>query len=180
MAKFTFKNYYYIAEEKKEKIPFFGIAGTSKERTFMFIKPDSRERCSIGEIIQVIETRGFKIVGIKFIEPSVDLIKEHYIEHDGKWWYQELVSFFSGHGPVVCLVLEGSDVIKSTRKMMGHANPLTSEPGTIRGNHGYHFARGNVIHGADSPEAAEREIKLWFKENEIIDYKMDIYKILNE
>jgi len=96
------------------------------------------------------------------VTPSKDLAKQHYAEHDGKPFFNGLVDFITS-GPVVGMVWQGKSVIATGRTMIGVTDPLKSAPGTIRGDFGIEVGR-NIIHGSDSQESAEREIKLWFPE----------------
>ncbi|MGE5544571.1 MAG: nucleoside-diphosphate kinase [Bacillota bacterium] len=137
------------------------------ERTFLMIKPDGVERRLIGEVISRIEIKGFRMVAIKMLMISEKLAKEHYAEHVEKPFFHEMLSFITS-GPVVAMVWEGDNAIKSIRELMGATDPAQSKPGTIRGDLGESISR-NVVHGSDSPTAAEREISLFFDSNELLD-----------
>jgi len=132
------------------------------ERTFAMIKPDGIERGLIGEIISRFERRGFRLVGMKMLVPSSELAEAHYAIHKGKAFYNALVEFITS-GPVVAMVLEADNAVALVREMIGSLNPKDALPGTIRGDYTTHIDR-NLIHGADSPETAEHEIRLWFPE----------------
>ena len=134
------------------------------ERTFIAIKPDGVQRGLIGEIIGRFEAKGFTLVGMKLMKASRDLAEQHYGEHKGKPFFDGLVDFITS-GPLVAMVWEGDGVVASSRKLIGATNPLTSEPGTIRGDFGISIGR-NIIHGSDAVETANREIALWFPEAE--------------
>ncbi|GAV25555.1 nucleoside-diphosphate kinase [Carboxydothermus islandicus] len=138
------------------------------ERTFIMVKPDGVQRGLVGEIISRFEKRGFKLVGLKLMQISRELAETHYGEHKGKPFFEGLVNFITS-GPVVAMVWEGKEVIATAREMMGATNPLKAQPGTIRGTYGIDVGR-NVIHGSDSPESAQREIALFFKEEELLSY----------
>jgi nucleoside-diphosphate kinase len=138
------------------------------ERTFIALKPDAVQRNLIGEIIARFERKGFKLAGMKFVKPSVEIAEQHYGEHKGKGFYKGLVDFITS-GPVVAMVWQGKGVVASARKMIGATNPLTSEPGTIRGDLAVDVGR-NIVHGSDSVDSANREIALWFAENELSDW----------
>ncbi|KAJ8297675.1 hypothetical protein KUTeg_024206, partial [Tegillarca granosa] len=131
-----------------------------KERSFIMVKPDGVQRGIVGEILKRFETRGYKLVACKMIQPSRQLSEEHYGELKGQPFFEGLVTFTSS-GPVVAMVWEGKDVVRMGRKMLGATNPLESEPGTIRGDFCIDLGR-NVCHGSDSVATAEKEIKLWF------------------
>lgn len=130
------------------------------ERTFVMIKPDGVKRKLIGEIITRIEKKGYQITAIKMLEISEDLAREHYAEHVGKPFFDELIRFIMS-GPVVAMVVEGEGVVKGISDMVGATNPKEAKPGTIRFDYATSITQ-NVIHRSDSVEKAEREIKLFF------------------
>lgn len=142
------------------------------ERTYLMVKPDGVQRGLAGEIIARFEKKGFKIVALKMLRISRELAEKHYGEHVGKPFFESLVGFITS-GPVVAMVIEGKDAVSAAREMMGATNPLKAAPGTIRGAYGIDIGR-NVIHGSDSRESAEREIALFFKEEELLDYSREI------
>lgn len=144
------------------------------ERTFVMIKPDGVQRGLVGEILSRFERKGFKIVAGKFFQVPVELAEAHYSEHKAKPFFAELVSFITS-SPVFAFVLEGKDVVRVVREMMGKTNPAEAAPGTIRGDYGLSIGM-NIIHGSDSPESAAREISLWFKEAELVSYEKTISK----
>ncbi|MCD6468570.1 MAG: nucleoside-diphosphate kinase [Thermoplasmata archaeon] len=139
-----------------------------KERTFVMIKPDAVQRGLIGEIVTRFEKKGIKIVGMKMIKVSRELAEKHYGVHKGKPFFEPTVNYIVS-SPVVAMVLEGVNVIETVRKMMGKTDPQEAGPGTIRGDYGQFIGR-NIIHGSDSKETAEFEIKLWFNKEELCDY----------
>lgn len=138
------------------------------EKTFLMVKPDGVQRNLVGEIVQRFEAKGFKLVGAKLMTVSEELANEHYGEHKDKPFFGELVEFITS-GPVFAMVWEGENVISVARNMMGKTNPQEAAPSTIRGDFGVTVGK-NIIHGSDSAESAEKEINLWFNENEIITY----------
>lgn len=142
------------------------------ERTYLMVKPDGVQRGLAGEIIARFERKGFKIAALKMLRISRELAEKHYGEHVGKPFFESLVGFITS-GPVVAMVIEGKDAVSAAREMMGATNPLKAAPGTIRGSYGIDIGR-NVIHGSDSPESAQREIALFFKEEELLDYSREI------
>ncbi|XP_012237430.1 nucleoside diphosphate kinase [Bombus impatiens] len=145
------------------------IMAGNKERTFLMVKPDGVQRGLIGKIIQRFEDRGFKLVAMKMIQPNEDLLKKHYADLASKPFFPGLIKYMSS-GPVVPMVWEGLNIVKTGRVMLGQTNPADSAPGTIRGDYCIHVGR-NIIHGSDSVESANREIKLWFgEEKEVIDW----------
>lgn len=146
------------------------------ERTFIMVKPDGVQRNLIGEILVRFEKKGFQLVGAKLMQLSRELAETHYGEHKGKPFFEELVEFVTS-GPVFAMVWQGENVIRISREMMGHTNPVEAAPGTIRGDYAVRVSM-NIIHGSDSPESAEREIKLFFKPEELIEYTRDINKYI--
>ena len=148
------------------------------ERTYIMIKPDGVQRGCVGEIIARFEKKGFKLLAMNLYSPSKQLLEEHYKDLKEKPFFPKLVEYMM-MGPVVCMIWQGREVVKTGRKMLGATNPLNSEPGTIRGDYCIESGR-NIIHGSDSVESAEREIKLWFKPEEINQYTRDSDKWIYE
>lgn len=146
----------------------------AKQRTFIMAKPDAVQRNLIGEIMQRFERKGFHLIGAKLMNVPRELAEEHYAEHKEKPFFGELVDFITS-GAVFAMVWEGENVIATARNMMGKTNPAEAAPGTIRGDFGISMGM-NIIHGSDAPETAEREIKLWFKEEELHEYEKTINK----
>ena len=140
------------------------------ERTFVMVKPDGVQRGLIGEIISRLEGRGLKLVGASFQSIPRELAEEHYGEHVDKPFFDDLVSFITS-GPVMAMVWEGQDATRQVRRMMGGTDPADAAPGTIRGDLGLDLGR-NVIHGSDheDPGANEREIDLFFDDDDLVDY----------
>lgn len=136
------------------------------ERTFVAIKPDAVQRGLIGEIIGRFERKGFKIAGMKFLQLDRQIAEKHYAEHVGKPFFEDLVGFITS-GPLVAMVLEGTNAVETARKLMGATNPINAEPGTIRADLAYIMQR-NVVHGSDSKASAEREISIFFDESELV------------
>jgi nucleoside-diphosphate kinase len=139
------------------------------ERTFLAIKPDGVQRGLVGEIIRRFEAKGFTLVGLKLMSVSRELAEQHYDVHKEKPFFAGLVDFITS-GPVVAMVWQGEGVVASARKIIGATNPLTSEPGTLRGDFGVSIGR-NIIHGSDAVETAQREISLWFADADLVDWK---------
>jgi len=140
------------------------------ERTLVIIKPDCIQRHLAGEIIARFEKKGFKLVAAKFIKVSQEPARRLYSVHQGKPFFEDLIKFISS-GPVFVTVWEAEGVIDMARKMMGATFGYDAQPGTIRGDFGC-SKRYNLVHGSDSAESAEREIKIFFQPDEIVDYKM--------
>ena len=143
----------------------------TRERTFVMVKPDGVQRGLVGEVISRLEERGLKLVGSKFMQIDEELAGEHYAEHQDKPFFDGLVSFITS-GPVMAMVWEGQDATRQVRRMMGETDPADADPGTIRGDLGLDLGR-NVIHGSDheDPGSNEREIDLFFDDDELLDYE---------
>jgi nucleoside-diphosphate kinase len=148
------------------------------ERTFIAVKPDGVQRAIVGEIIRRFEAKGFTLVGLKFLRPSRELAEQHYDVHRERPFFSGLVEFITS-GPVAAMVWEGDGVVAAARKMIGATNPLTAEPGTIRGDFGVSIGR-NLIHGSDAIETAQREIGLWFKDEELVSWQPTVTPWLYE
>ncbi|MCS7130026.1 MAG: nucleoside-diphosphate kinase [Archaeoglobaceae archaeon] len=143
----------------------------SLEKTFVMVKPDGVQRGLIGEIISRLERKGFKIVALKMLKISRELAENHYAEHKAKPFFSSLISYITS-APVVAMVVEGNNAVKVVRKLVGATNPAEAEPGTIRGDFGLDLGR-NVVHASDSIASAEREIRLFFEEKEILSYRRE-------
>jgi nucleoside-diphosphate kinase len=130
------------------------------ERTLILVKPDAFARNLTGEIIARFERKGLRLVAMQLMTMSADLAARHYAEHEGKPFYEELVSFITS-GPLVAMVLKGESAVKAARQVIGATNPLEATTGSIRGD--YAIAVGqNMVHGSDAPESAAREVALFF------------------
>lgn len=138
------------------------------ERTYLMIKPDAVQRGLCGEIVSRFEKKGLKLVAMKFMQIPKATAEFHYGEHKGKKFYDSLIAYITS-GPVLAMVWEGEDAVSVCRTMMGKTNPKESAPGTIRGDYGMQTGM-NIIHGSDSPESAEREISIFFKPEELVNY----------
>jgi len=145
------------------------MVNMGRERSLIAVKPDGVQRGLVGEIIKRFEQRGFKLVAMKMVQPSIEFAKKHYADLASMPFYADLCKFLAS-GPVVAMVWEGTSVIATGRAMMGETNPFDSKPGTIRGDYCTDIAR-NIIHGSDSPSTANREINLWFGGNEMVAWK---------
>ena len=141
------------------------------ERTFVMAKPDAVQRGLVGEITSRLEERGLKLVGAKFVQIDEELAHEHYAEHEDKPFFEDLVGFITS-GPVLAMVWQGADATRQVRKMMGETDGREAAPGTIRGDYGLDM-QNNLVHGSDheDPGANEREIDLFFNEDELVDYE---------
>jgi nucleoside-diphosphate kinase len=132
------------------------------QRTLILVKPDGVQRNIIGEVISRIESKGLKLVALELRVIDVDTARAHYAEHAEKSFFGELVDFITS-GPLVALVAEGERAIEAFRALAGATDPVKAAPGTIRGDFALQVAQ-NIVHGSDSPESAEREIKIFFPE----------------
>ena len=139
------------------------------ERTLIILKPDAVDRRLVGEIVSRFEKKGLQIGGLKLARISTATAEKHYEAHREKPFYSGLVRFMSG-GPVVLLVLQGNHAIEGARKLMGATFGYESAAGTIRGDYGI-SSQFNLIHGSDSPAAAERELQLFFSSEELFEYE---------
>jgi nucleoside-diphosphate kinase len=134
------------------------------ERTLVLVKPDGVRRGLTGEVIRRIEAKGYALVRLELRTATRELLSDHYAEHAGKPFYEPLVEFMSS-GPVVAMVVEGERVVEGFRALAGATDPTVALPGTIRGDLGRDWGlavQQNLVHGSDSVESAEREIKIWF------------------
>ncbi len=142
------------------------------ERTLVLLKPDCVQRRLMGQILGRFEDKALNVVAMKMMQVTPDLAKQHYAEHVEKPFYPDLEAFITG-GPIVAMILEGLDVIRVVREMLGATSGLKAAAGTIRGD--YSSSRQmNLVHASDGPEAALRETELYFSGSEICDYEPTI------
>jgi nucleoside-diphosphate kinase len=141
------------------------------ERSLVIIKPDGVQRGLVGDIIARLERRGFRLVAMKFMSVGKDLAAQHYAVHQGKPFYEPLISYITS-APVVVMAWEGSKVVEAVRQTVGATNPTLAAPGTIRADLGIDIGR-NLIHASDSPETATFELGLWFKPEEIVGWRRE-------
>ena len=138
------------------------------ERTLIIFKPDAVQRGLCGLILTRFENKGLQIAGLKFMRIPQQIAETHYAPHKGKGFYEGLVKFMTS-SPVAVVALQGKNAIAIARKMMGATFGSNAEPGTIRGDFGVSNSF-NLIHGSDSPEAAAKELKLFFRDDELVDW----------
>ncbi len=143
--------------------------GETVERTFVMLKPDAVQRGLVGEIISRFEQRGLKIVAMKMVHIDREFAHRHYAVHVGKPFFEGLINYITS-GPVVAMVLEGTNAIEVARATMGATNPAKAMPGTIRADFALEMGR-NLVHGSDGPETAAFEIGLWFADHELLNYE---------
>ena len=142
------------------------------ERTLILFKPDAVQRRLCGRLLTRIEERGLKIVGLKMLHVTKELAREHYAEHVEKPFYPLLEEFITA-APVVALAIEGPEAVRVMRDMLGKTNGRDAAPGTIRGDFGL-SRQMNLVHGSDSLEAAQRELAIYFKPEELFDYEQTL------
>jgi nucleoside-diphosphate kinase len=148
------------------------------ERTLVIVKPDGVQRGLVAPILGRFECRGLSLAALKLMKIDRDLAERHYAVHKGKFFYEGLVNFITS-GPVVVAVVEGPDVIKMVRAMVGATRPAEAAPGTIRGDYGVTGLR-NLIHASDGPQTAAEEIANFFRPEELVEYRRDIEKWILE
>lgn len=141
------------------------------DKTLVIIKPDGVQRGLVGEIIGRLERRGLRLVAMKMQQVSPELAARHYAVHQGKPFYEGLVSYISS-SPVVVMAVEGNKVIEAVRQTVGATNPTAAAPGTIRADFGIDIGR-NLIHASDGPETAAQELALWFGADEVLSWSRD-------
>jgi nucleoside-diphosphate kinase len=139
------------------------------ETTLVLVKPDGVQRGLIGEIIARLERRGLKLVAAKYLLVSQELAETHYAIHKGKPFYEGLIRYITS-APVMAMVWSGPNAVAAVRQTMGATRPTEATPGTIRHDYALEVGR-NLTHASDSTDNAEIEIKLWFKPDEIVDWK---------
>ncbi|KAJ7940846.1 nucleoside diphosphate kinase [Mycena leptocephala] len=135
---------------------------SAQERTYIMIKPDGVQRSLVGKIIARFEERGYKLIALKLVHATPEHLEKHYADLKGKAFFPGLIKYMAS-GPVVGMVWQGLDAVKTGRVMLGATNPLQSLVGSIRGDFCLAVGR-NICHGSDSVESAEKEIALWFPE----------------
>jgi nucleoside-diphosphate kinase len=131
-------------------------------RTLILVKPDAFDRGLTGEVLARFERKGLRISALKTMRADETIANEHYAEHVDRPFFGELVSFITG-GTLVALVLEGEEAVSAARQVIGATNPVEAAPGSIRGDYALEVTY-NMVHGSDSDESAEREIRIWFPE----------------
>lgn len=135
------------------------------ERTLILAKADAVVRGLVGDVLARFERRGYTIAGLKLMRVTQEQAKRHYAEHEGKPFFAGLVEYITA-SPVVAMVIQGEDAIEACRTTIGATNPIKATPGTIRGDYGQTIGR-NLVHGSDSPASAEREVAIFFRDDEL-------------
>jgi nucleoside-diphosphate kinase len=148
------------------------------ERTLVLVKPDGVQRGLIGEVIARLERRGLRLIAAKFMNVSRQLAETHYAIHKGKPFYDGLISYITS-APVMAMVWEGPNAIAAVRQTMGATRPTEAAPGTLRHDFALEVGR-NLTHASDEPANAEKEVELWFKKEELVDWKREVDKWIFE
>lgn len=148
------------------------------ERTLILCKPDAVSRGLVGEIVTRFERRGYIISAMKLMQLDGDRARKHYEEHKGKPFFGDLVGFITS-GPLVAMAVEGVDVVDGCRQLIGATNPLGAAPGSIRGDLAQTIGR-NLVHGSDSKASAERELAIFFEDNEFVSRRHDLERWIKD
>jgi nucleoside-diphosphate kinase len=148
------------------------------ERTLIIVKPDGVQRGLVGQVISRLEDKGLRLAGLKLMKVSRDLAETHYGEHRERPFFGDLVSFITS-SPVVVGVVEGPNAVSITRGLVGATNPAEATAGTIRGDYGLSIGM-NIIHASDAVESGQREVSLFFNDDEVVGYKRDIERWIVE
>lgn len=148
------------------------------EKTFVAIKPDGVKRGLIGELINRFERKGYKIIGMKFLIPTAQIVEEHYKEHINKPFYPGLLKYFTS-GPLVAMAIQGVNAVKGVRQIVGATNPDNADVGTIRADYAQIMGQ-NIVHASDSIESGQREIGIWFNQDEIFENWKSVSEMLIE
>jgi nucleoside-diphosphate kinase len=144
----------------------------SVERTLVLVKPDGVQRGLIGEVIARLERRGLRLVAAKFMQVSKELAETHYAIHEGKPFYDGLISYITS-APVMAMAWEGPNAIAAVRQTMGSTRPTEAAPGSVRHDFALEVGR-NLTHASDTIENGEKEVELWFKQDELVDWKREV------
>ena len=148
------------------------------ERTLVLLKPDVLQRGIAGRVISRLEDRGLKIVGMKVLKMDMALARVHYQDHVDKPFFPGMAGFMTS-SPIVAMAIEGPNAVEVVRATVGATDPQKAAPGTIRADMALDIGR-NLVHGSDSPQAAERELGVFFADGEIVDYECDAQRWVTE
>jgi nucleoside-diphosphate kinase len=140
------------------------------ERTLILLKPDCVHRRLVGAVLERFEKKGLRLVALKLVQPSRSLAEKHYEVHKARPFYESLLSFLTS-GPTVALVLEGREAVAVARNLIGATDGAKAAPGTIRGDYAA-SVQNNLVHGSDSVENAGKEIALWFRPEELVNFTL--------
>jgi len=142
------------------------------ERSLVLVKPDGVQRALVGEVLSRLERRGLRLVAAKFMQVSKELAETHYGIHKGKPFYDGLIEYIIS-APVMAMVWEGPNAIAAIRQTMGATRPTEAAPGSLRHDFALEVGR-NLTHASDTPENGASEVALWFKEDELVDWKREV------
>ena len=142
------------------------------ERSLVLVKPDGVQRSLVWEVISLLERRGLRLVGAKFLQVSKELAETHYAIHKGKPFYEGLISYITS-APVMAMVWEGPNAITAIRQTMGSTRPTEAAPGSLRHDFALEVGR-NLTHASDSLENGANDVALWFKQEELVDWKREV------
>jgi nucleoside-diphosphate kinase len=142
------------------------------ERSLVLVKPDGVQRALVGEVISRLERRGLRLVAAKFIQVSRELAETHYAIHKGKPFYDGLIAYIIS-APVMAMVWEGPNAVAAIRQTMGSTRPTEAAPGSLRHDFALEVGR-NLTHASDTVENGEKEVALWFKPEELVDWKREV------
>ncbi len=142
------------------------------ERSLVLVKPDGVQRALVGEVIARLERRGLRLVGAKFMQVSRELAETHYAIHKGKPFYDGLIEYIIS-APVMAMVWEGPNAVAAIRQTMGSTRPTEAAPGSLRHDFALEVGR-NLTHASDTTENGEKEVALWFKKEELVDWKREV------
>ncbi len=142
------------------------------ERSLVLVKPDGVQRALIGEVISRLERRGLRLVAAKFMQVSRELAETHYAIHKGKPFYNGLIDYITS-APVMAMVWEGPNAVAAIRQTMGATRPTEAAPGSLRHDFALEVGR-NLTHASDTVENGEKEVALWFKPEELVDWKREV------
>lgn len=148
------------------------------ERTLILCKPDAVSRGLVGEITTRIERRGYIISAMRLMQLDGDRARDHYAEHQSKPFFGDLVGFITS-GPLVAMAVEGEGVIDGCRQIIGATDPHSAAPGSIRGDLAQTIGR-NLVHGSDSAGSADRELKIFFNDNDFVSRRHDLDRWIKE
>ncbi len=148
------------------------------ERSLVLVKPDGVQRGLVGEVMSRLERRGLRLIGAKFMQTSQELAEKHYGEHEGKPFYPGLLEYITS-APVMAMAWEGPKATAAIRQTMGATRPTEAAPGTLRHDFALEVGR-NLTHASDSPESGQREVGLWFDEDELVSWSRDVDKWIFE
>jgi nucleoside-diphosphate kinase len=144
------------------------------ERSLVLVKPDGVQRALVGEVISRLERRGLRLVAAKFMQVNTELAETHYAIHKGKPFYEGLISYITS-APIMAMVWEGPNAVAAIRQTMGATRPTEAAPGSLRHDFALEVGR-NLTHASDTVDNGANEVELWFKKEELVDWKREVDK----